>query len=279
MTTDPAHPSLAWAGHSNPRHARDALVPKFGRLHGRPKRHIENIDVREGDNARARELAVQLELTDIISQVFTVTTLSKDKKIVFVDNLIAAKSKIEELPAEILLVDTAGNDLTKIEEIDHWQTQVLANKVYNFLNDISPKFKLIIINASMSCRIGSLKNSTPHVFFHNSESYNHFLEVMCDGGGDPTWPFDPLHRIRFNKLVQFRHLPSYDPADLMSKVSVDPKEVLKDDIHPVLAPYIQRIRGAIFDYIYVLKNLPTKKRKRPSRAEKSEKTRKRLGIE
>ena len=50
MTTDSAHPSLAWAGHSNPRHARDALVPKFGRLHGRPKRHIENIDVREGDN-------------------------------------------------------------------------------------------------------------------------------------------------------------------------------------------------------------------------------------
>ena len=180
-----ANGGLVWGGHSNPRHIRDRLVPKFGRKHGLPDKHVLNIDVREGDMARATEFARQLGLTDVgIDRCYSVTTsiaCAIPSKIIFIDDLINARDQITDLPADICIIDTAGNDLTKLTSRDDIATLELASKVYDFLCSLLPKFSLIIVNAAISCRSGSLKDCPREIYYFNAEKYNNYLQTFVEG--------------------------------------------------------------------------------------------------
>ena len=271
---------LCWAGHSNPRHIRNFCVPKFGRRHGLPQKSIENVDVREGDEARARMFAEKLNLTNAgIERVYCVTTSRAScipSKIIFVDDLIAAKEQILDLPAEVLVVDTVGNDLAALTAFDEKRTLELANKVHTFLTEMAKKFTLVIVNASISCRTGGLRGCTRETFFRNSESYNHYLEAVIK-----SRVFDPLERIQFNPLTPYRFKQVEQASDRPApKIPADDREMLKDSIHPWEEYYIQRVRGFIFDHLHWAKaGVPKpKKRRRLSRAEKSNNTRVRLGM-
>ena len=270
---------LCWAGHSNPRHIRNHCVPKFGRRHGLPQMLVENVDVREGDETRAKLFASKLKLTEAgIERVYCVTTSRAScipTKIVFINDLIAAKAQILDLPAEILVVDTAGNDLAGLPVYDERRTLELANRVYTFLTEMSEKFTLVVVNASISCRTGGLKGCSRDTFFQNSEKYNHFLETLVKGR-----QFDPHHKINFNPLNVYRHQQVENASDpLAPNIPANDEEMLKDSIHPWEDFYIQRVRGFIFDYLHWVKaGVPKPKRRKLSRAEKSDRTRARMAM-
>ena len=275
-----ANAGIVWAGHSNPRHVRNKYVPKFGRKHGLPEKQLLNIDVREGDEARATEFARSLGIADVgIDRCYCVTmsiASAIPTKIIFVDDLIAAKPQIIDLPAEICVIDTAGNDLTKLTSRDDVATLELADKVYTFLTELLSKFSLIIINATISCRTGFLKGCSPEIYYFNAEKYNHFLQTLVEGR-----QFDPQGRIQFNKLPRYRYLEATSNDPMCPKAPADASIMLKDNIHPHEDTYVNRVRAFLFDNLYLcVEGAAKTTRKRPNRrAKKSAKIRALLGVD
>ena len=259
---------LCWMGHSNPRHVRNYSVPG-------------NSDIRENDEARARQFATKLGVTEVgIERAYCVTTSIASaipSKIIFVDDLIASKAQVIDLPAEVLITDTAGNEIANMKVRDDKATLDLANKVYSFLTELLQKFRIIIVNASISCRTGGLKGCSPEIFFSNSEKYNHFLETLVDGR-----QFDPEGRIHFNPLNPYRYAQATANDPLLPKAPADSSTMLKDKIHPFEQHYIQRVRGFLFNKLYCVRGVEKtgrKSKRKLSRAEKSARTRARLAMD
>ena len=255
----PSADGVVWAGHSNPRHVRNTLAPKFMYSYGR--RTLSNEDIRGDDLTRANILAHNMGLDGFVPHVFTVTN-NVFHKIIFFHQLEAAKATIEQLPASIVVIDTAGNDLTLIKTHSPQETLELASRVFEFLRSLDSKFKLIIFNAVISCRTGNLKGVPPLTYFRNAEDFNHYLQTMMEAEGGRIYNFNRLHYLR----------ASNPEDDIAKRTQVQTGLVLKDKIHPHTENYVQKVRMAILGNSFsMLSGLKTRRKRRPgSRGKRNE---------
>ena len=231
-------------GQSTDRRLRDSKVP----VYEGNNRFPSNRDVNSPQ--RARDFASKLEVSNHISQIYTVTN-STWNKIIFFSNMQNSTALIKAIEADICILDTGANDLTLFDQVSKELVYSLAHEVLEFALYLN--HKLTIINAIIPCRTGNLKRATSGVYWKNAELYNDKMEELCANlkCSNPHVYFNPLRALRYKELYQHGPL-----------VPVTADEVLTDNIHPNLDLYWAKVKHFTLKHMCTLQGKKCQKRNR-----------------